>query len=168
MAQHRMTSRLVRRAGAPSLEVISAEPEGKSEAPTLLLLHGAFAGAWMWREIFMPYWAKRSRRSVAISLRGHGRSQGRRGLSTTTLTDYLDDVREIIAECATPPVVIGHSLGGFLAQMLVGREQMRGLVLLASLPPDGMMFVGPQLALSDPVFWLKVAVSSVVNNRHLI
>jgi hypothetical protein len=42
---------------------------------------------------------------------------------------------------------------------------MRGLVLLASLPPDGLFFESPRLALTDPHIWTEAVLGSLTNSR---
>jgi pimeloyl-ACP methyl ester carboxylesterase len=151
------------RDGAPTLELVEAEPEGSRTGAPILFIHGAFAGAWMWREKFMPYFARRGRASLAVSVRGHGRSAGAESLRQARLADYLDDVRRAFEHLPEPPVVIAHSLGGLLAQMLVGRESMRALALLGSLPPEGLMLESPRLSLTDPHIWLEAFVGSAAH-----
>jgi pimeloyl-ACP methyl ester carboxylesterase len=153
------------RNGAPALEAIEASPEGPRTGAPILFLHGAFGGAWMWREIFMPYFARRGRASVAISVRGHGKSEGRAELRTWHLSDYVEDVRRAFAEFQEAPVVIAHSLGGLLAQMMIGRESMRGLALLGSLPPEGLMLESPRLALTDTEIWLEGFLGSLAQSK---
>lgn len=127
----------------------------------MLFVHGAFGGAWMWEDVFLPYFARRGRRSAAVSLRGHGQSQGYEALRTWSLADFVADTRRAIAEFSEAPVVVGHSLGGLLAQMLIGRVRMRGLVLLGSLPPEGLLFESPRLAFTDPHIWFETVTGSM-------
>ena len=150
---------------APALEWIEARPHGAAAGAPILFLHGAFGGAWMWNEIYLPLFARRGRHAVAVSLRGHGRSGGADQLQRWSLADFREDVERALAEFPVPPIVVGHSLGGLLAQMLLGRATMRGLVLLASLPPDGLFFESPRLALTDPHIWTEAVLGSLTNSR---
>jgi pimeloyl-ACP methyl ester carboxylesterase len=156
---------LAGRDGAPALEVLEALPAGEARGAPLLLVHGAFGGAWMWREVFMPVFAAAGRRVVAFSIRGHGESEGYDRLRETSLTDYVADVRRALADVGEPPVVVAHSLGGLLAQMLIGREAMRALVLAASLPPEGMIFTTPRLAMTDPAIFTEAFLGSVTKTH---
>jgi pimeloyl-ACP methyl ester carboxylesterase len=166
---HRLRMRMLPgRPGAPALELVEAEPAGGRAGAPILFVHGAFAGAWMWREIFMPVFARRGRFCAALSLRGHGSSEGRAALREARLSDLRDDLSRAFAELAEPPVVVAHSLGGFLAQQLVGRQAMRALVLLGSLPPEGLMLESPRLALSDPHIWLEAVTGSVARSKRMI
>ncbi len=162
----RLHARLLPAQGdAPALEWVEGRPELGDEGPPLLFVHGAFGGAWQWSELFLPLFAARGKLACAVSLRGHGASGGRAALRRTTLADYRDDLARAVAELPEPPVVVAHSLGGLVAQLLLGRAPMRGLVLLASLPPEGMGMVGPRLALTKPMLWLDSLVGSVVLSR---
>jgi pimeloyl-ACP methyl ester carboxylesterase len=160
---HRLSARMLVTPDRPALEFLEARPEGPASGAPLLFLHGAFGGAWTWREIFMPLFARRGRRVAAVSLRGHGGSEGHLDLRTATLADYVADARRAFAEFDEPPVVVGHSLGGLIAQMLIGQEEMRGLVLLASLPPEGLMLESPRLALTDPLIWLEAFLGTLTD-----
>jgi pimeloyl-ACP methyl ester carboxylesterase len=149
----------------PQLEILHAFPEGPRRGAPLLFLHGAFTGAWSWREVFLPFFARRGREALALSFRGHGGSGGRDGLNTATLSQYEDDIRRALALCPEPPVVIAHSLGGLVAQRLIGRTPMRALVLLASLPPDGLALVSPRLVLTEPVIWVEALLGSMTRQK---
>ena len=165
----RLTTRMLPgEPGAPALEVIEAEPDADSRGAPVLFVHGAFAGAWMWREVFMPFFARRGRPCAAVSLRGHGASEGRAGLRAARLSDYRDDLQRAFAAFPEPPVVVAHSLGGLLAQQLIGREEMRGLALLASLPPEGLWLESPRLAITDPQIWLEAVAGSAAGDRRPI
>lgn len=152
-------------ADAPALEILEGLPEGRPVGPSLLFVHGAFGGAWNWNEVFLPYLVARGHHVIAFSIRGHGTSDGYENLREWSLRDYLEDVRRVLAELPEPPVIIGHSLGGLLAQMLVGRARLRGLVLLASLPPEGLLFVGPRLSVTDPHIWTEAFAGSIAKAR---
>ncbi len=143
-------------------------PEGSGAGAPLLFLHGAFAGAWCWSENFLGFFARRGRRAAAVSLRGHGGSEGGEELRHAGIDDLLSDVLRGFEAMPEPPVVIAHSLGGYLAQLLIGRARMRGLVLVGSLPPDGMALVGPRLALTETRIWSEAVTATIANSRATI
>jgi pimeloyl-ACP methyl ester carboxylesterase len=155
-----MITRCLRQPGGPPLEFIEARPKGEPVGAPVLFLHGAFCGAWSWSEIFLPFFARRGRHVGALSLRGHNTGGNLYRLSTATLSDYLADARRAFGEFSEPPVVIGHSLGGLLAQMLIGRVEMRALILLASLPPEGLFLESPRLIVTDPHIWLEAVTAA--------
>jgi pimeloyl-ACP methyl ester carboxylesterase len=139
----------------PALEFIETNSRSARGAP-ILFIHGAFVGAWMWAERFLPYFAAQGRYAAAVSLRGHGKSHGRDHSRPARLSDYLSDVCRAIDEFAEPPIILAHSLGALLAQRLLGRVDIRALVMLAPLPPEGLMFLGPWLFATKPRTWLDM------------
>src|SRR5947209_7582249 len=94
-------------AGVP----ISYRGWGERGSNGLLLVHGGAAHARWWDHI-APLLAS-GRRVVAIDLSGHGDSGRRPAYSLDVWTDELMAVVED-AGIAGPPIVIGHSMGGFV------------------------------------------------------
>lgn len=123
------------------LELVEYHPQGVSNEAPLLFVHGACHGAWCWEKNFLPYFADKGFSSYAVSLRGHGESDGFDNLHTYTLQDYTDDVLEVIGRLKNKPVLIGHSMGGGIVQKILHQypDIISGTVLVASIPPHGGM-----------------------------
>ncbi|MCS6924619.1 MAG: alpha/beta hydrolase [Candidatus Binatia bacterium] len=103
---------------------------GMPTAPPLLLLHGGAAHAHWWDHI-APAFAQ-DHRVFALDLRGHGES-GWVVPPAYEVEDYVADVGEVIRALHLPrPVLIGHSLGGFVAMAyaLAAPETVGGLVVI--------------------------------------
>jgi pimeloyl-ACP methyl ester carboxylesterase len=132
------------------LEILKALPVAPLAGPPVLFLHGAFSGAWVWAEHVLDFMAGRGHAVYALSFRGHGCSEGRGNLDRHGLADYADDVRTAIRSIGRPPVLVGHSMGGLVAQRCVGRERLVGLALMASVPPEGLMAANAHRALRYP------------------
>lgn len=118
------------------LEIISRSPNTPSNKPALLFVHGAFAGAWCWDEYFLPYFAARGYAAHAVSLRGHGNSEGE--LSLATLADFVADVQHAVTKLNITPVLIGHSMGGMVVQHYLSHNPVAGAILMNSVPPSGL------------------------------
>ncbi len=105
----------------------------------ILMIHGAFCGPWVFEKFRKPFEA--AGHSVhAPALRFHeAGAPANRALGTTSLTDYAQDLAKLIEGLDAPPVLVGHSLGGLLAQMLAAKGLARALVLLAPCPPWGVL-----------------------------
>ena len=52
-----------------------------------------------------------------------------------TVERYVEAALAVHARFDRPPVVIGHSMGGLIAQHLAARAECAGIVLVASVPP---------------------------------
>ena len=135
---------------APNLEILSAEPTQRRHETPLLFVHGAFAAAWCWEEHFLPWFAQAGWSAHALSLRGHGRSEGGDMLDWWSIDNYVEDVLRVAGGFATPPVLIGHSMGGFVIQKCVERFQAPAVVLMASVPPTGLFASSVALAFARP------------------
>jgi pimeloyl-ACP methyl ester carboxylesterase len=137
---------------AEELEIIEAKPRKsrKGGARPVLFVHGAFAGAWCWAEHFLPYFAKQGFRACALSLSGHGGSPGRERLDWLSIGDYVNDLTQAVSAIGGDPVLVGHSMGGFVVQKYLERESAPGAVLLASVPPQGLLSSSLALAFSNP------------------
>src|ERR1700722_19556942 len=119
------------------LEVIDKAPQGESDKPPLLFVHGAWHGAWCWDEHFLDFFADKGYRSVALSLRGHGKSTAPKSMRLCSIADFVDDVDSVARSLPEPPVVVGHSLGGFVVQKYLESHEAPAAVLLASVPVTG-------------------------------
>jgi pimeloyl-ACP methyl ester carboxylesterase len=138
------------------LNVVRREPEGTSRPTPLLFVHGAWHGAWCWEEHFLDYFASRGHRVAALDLRGHGSSPSRGRLSTTRMRSYVADVAEAAATFDTPPVVVGHSMGGMVVQQYLEDHEAPGGVLVASGPPRGVIGITLKIARQHPLKFLRM------------
>ena len=118
------------------LEVIDKGSSTEAHPVPLLFVHGAWHAAWCWDENFLDFLADRGFRAVALSLRNHGNSQ-KRNPRTCSVADYVDDVDSVAASLPAKPVVIGHSMGGFVVQKYLEMHRAPAGVLLASVPVSG-------------------------------
>ena len=118
-------------------------------SPPLLFVHGFWQAAWCWDVYVMPELGRRGHHCVAVSLTGHGGSEGRiRGQS---VDDHVADVVEVASRFDRPPVLIGHSMGGFVVQhYLAGDHPAAGAVLVAPVPRPGAWGATPRLSDTIP------------------
>jgi pimeloyl-ACP methyl ester carboxylesterase len=102
------------------------------------MIHGAFCGAWAFDDFRGPF-AHRYK-LYAPTLRYHDRGRvAPKVLGRTSLLDYAADLEKLIAGLDDKPVLVGHSMGGLLAQMLAARGLARACVLLAPSAPWGVL-----------------------------
>lgn len=117
------------------LELRSRTDHARPERPALLFVHGGFHAAWCWDEHYLPFFAQRGWATHALSLRGHGQSDGHEDIRRFTLDDYAEDVLSTVDRIGRPVVLLGHSMGGAIAERCWARdERIVGLALLAGSP----------------------------------
>lgn len=147
------------------LEVISHEPKGTARHTPILFVHGAYGGAWVWEQHFLPYFAAHGYSAHALSLRGHGASEGWDGLPFARLRHYLADLEQVVGGLESPPVLVGHSMGGMVVQKYMHAHPVPAAVLMASVPPHGMVGTFFGMAFSNPMLFRELAMVQMFGPR---
>ena len=81
----------------------------------LIFIHGTGVNLTVWKMIRL-FFHKLGIPTIAIDLRGHGKSGRPKFLEEYSLTNFAKDVKEVITkEKISNPTLIGHSLGGMVA-----------------------------------------------------
>ncbi len=119
--------------GSLDLKSIVSRPATPTTRPKVLLVHGLCGGAWMW-ENYQVRLAAAGYQSHAIELRGRHGSRPVPDIGKVSIDDYADDVLDLAAGLDNP-IVIGHSMGGLIAQKVAEAGACRALVLISSAPP---------------------------------
>jgi len=101
----------------------------------VIMVHGAFCGGWAFEAFKAPFEAA-GHRCMTPDLPGHGPGE-RAAVCGLSVRDYSRAIVSIIEACPEPPVVVGHSLGGLVAQLAAARAPVSGLILLAPSAPWG-------------------------------
>jgi pimeloyl-ACP methyl ester carboxylesterase len=97
----------------------------------VLLVHGAWHGAWCWERMLAPLRAL-GYEPEAIDLPGHGSS-------TEPLTDLHGDsdaVRVRLDAIGEPTLLVGHSYGGMVITDAGTHDAVAGLAYVAAYLPD--------------------------------
>ena len=132
------------------LETFARLPATRSRKPPLLFVHGGYIDGWCWVPHFLPWFASRGWPAHALSLRGHGGSGGGGMLFAAGLDDYAADVEHVAGTLAEPPILIGHSMGAAIVERMLAMHPLRAAVLLAPVPPTGLVPVATRLAMERP------------------
>jgi pimeloyl-ACP methyl ester carboxylesterase len=147
------------------LEVIDkGKPTQQHPAP-ILFVHGAWHAGWCWDMNFLDFFAAQGFRAVALSLRGHGASSPAKCSRLWSVSHYLSDVASVADSLASPPVLVGHSMGGFLVQKYLENRTPPAAVLMASAPPRGQMRSLLRIARRHP--WRCTKFSVTAKPTHL-
>lgn len=144
------------------LEIISKYPGKNNHSTPILFVHGAFAGAWCWEEHFLPYFAAHGYEAHALSFRGHGKSEGSEDIWLHSLPDYLYDLSQVILDLKTCPILVGHSMGGFLVQKYLESCKLPAAVLMGSVPPGGLFFPSLRMLWRYPHLCRKIYLINMV------
>ena len=137
------------------LEVISNSPATPCKSPPILLIHGAWHGGWCWKNNFLDFFAEKGWETHAMSLRGHGQSEGSEKIRGWSIADYVADVRKVVDSLRCEPIIIGHSMGGFVTQKYLEKYSAVAAILLASVPTSGTFKFNIRVIRRHPLLWLK-------------
>jgi pimeloyl-ACP methyl ester carboxylesterase len=127
----------------------------KDRTTPLVLVHGAWHGAWCWEEHFVPFFRRAGFAVHTLNLREHGDAVNRGRLRWVGIADYVRDVAALTASLGAPPVLVGHSMGGLVVQKYLERHPAAAGVLLASVPPAGALATTLRIARRRPKAFLK-------------
>ncbi len=141
------------------LEVITRLPPLAARRTPLLFVHGAWHAAWCWETHFLDYFAAHGYAAHALSLRGHGVSEGRDQLRWTRISNYVADVAQVAAGMPGAPIVIGHSMGGLVVQKYLETHRAPAGALLASVPPSGALAATLRIAARQPLAFAKAILT---------
>ena len=125
------------------------------------MIHGAFCGPWSLDGLKQKFEAA-GYKVAAPTLRFHDGKRPPAALGTTGLSDYAADLQAEITALGAAPILVGHSMGGLLAQMLASRMEVRALVLLApsapwGVPPTTLFEIGAAQSLHmQPGYWNQI------------
>ena len=114
-----------------------------SSSKTLFLIHGMWIGPWCWDK-YIEFFESKGYRCVAPALPYHDVDPTKPPppeVGGASLTEYVDFLEKEIEKLDEPPIIIGHSLGGFLAQSLASRGLGIATVLLAPAAPAGVFAI---------------------------
>lgn len=137
----------------------------------VVMVHGAFCGGWVFDRFAQPFLAA-GHAVHRPDLRGHAAADDAQAAVGVSMRDYARDIRRLCESLPEPPLLIGHSLGGLVCQMVAARTPLKGLALLAPTAPwgvtaftveeiltaFGLQFLGP--------FWTRAIEPDLYMMRH--
>jgi pimeloyl-ACP methyl ester carboxylesterase len=127
--------------------VVSCERPASASRQPVLFVHGYFATATVWTA-WLAFFAERGVPAYAVNLRGRNGSKPGIDLGRATIEDFIDDAASV-ARSVGAVAVVGHSMGGLIAQGLAERGVVRAAVLVSPAPPKGITVLSPRLAIKQ-------------------
>lgn len=110
---------------------LEADVTGSPDDPSVLLIHGGGQSRAVWNEAANAL-VQAGRHVINLDLRGHGTSEwpadGRYDFQA-----YVQDLRAVLAQMGSRPVIVAATLGGWIAMVALGQDAATlasGLVLV--------------------------------------
>jgi pimeloyl-ACP methyl ester carboxylesterase len=113
----------------------------------IVMVHGMWVGSWCWDK-YRTYFENQGYRCITPTLRFHDMiptDLPDLRLGKLSNLDYAQDLENEIIRLEQKPVIMGHSLGGLLTQILVSRGLAKAAVLLVPVPPRGISNLAPSV-----------------------
>lgn len=124
----------------------------------IVLVHGAWHGPWCWDRITAEL-RDRGHTVRPVALPGH-ESKGRRERLWSTIGSYVRALERAVEHCDDPPVVVGHSMGGYVVQRYLEQHEAAAAVLVASVPRRGALPANLRLLARHPVVALRATLTA--------
>jgi pimeloyl-ACP methyl ester carboxylesterase len=134
-----------------------------ADSQTIVLIHGMWMTPRSW-DNWVDHYADRGYRAIAPGWPGvkdpeetRGDPSALKGLGIKTMVDHYD---KLIRELGRPPIIIGHSFGGLVTQLLLDRGLGTAGVAIGTATPKGILLL--------PVSTLRSALPALKNpfNRN--
>ena len=110
---------------------------------TIVMIHGMWGGKWCW-DNYRDFFEENGYKCIIPTLRHHEcnpKDEPMPHLGTTSLLDYAEDIEREIRQLDVKPILMGHSMGGLLAQILGSRGLSEAIVLLTPASPYGIIAI---------------------------
>jgi len=137
------------------LEIIQQQ-HLESNRGSIVFVHGACMGTWVWKDNFLPYFFEKGFNTYALSLRNHGASENNGKIRWTSIKEYVEDLAQVVDSIDGPIYLIGHSMGGFTIQHYMQKpsSKVKAAVLLCSVPNSGLWKLVGRLLFDFPLKFL--------------
>ena len=119
--------------------MIFKEGIGKKKDDIILFVHGAWHGGWCWERYFMDDFAQKGYDTYALTLRKHETAGQIKGVNMLSTKNYIEDLKKAIKELPEEPIIVAHSMGGYILQKYLQHHSCKKAILMASVPPTGVL-----------------------------
>lgn len=142
------------------LEIINQQHQASTKG-SIIFIHGACMGAWVWEDNFLPYFFNKGFNTYALSLRNHGASENNGKLRWTSIKEYVEDLTQVIDSIDGAIYLVGHSMGGFTIQHYLQKptSKVKAAALLCSVSNKGLWKLVSKLLVDFPIRFLIAIMS---------
>lgn len=134
--------------------------EKSIKSKTIVFIHGLFLNNQSWAE-WETFFKEKGYATYAPTYPNHEgtpselRKNTSDSLGYVTFTDVVNKMEVFIETLPEKPIIIGHSMGGLVAQKLIEKDLAEAAVIISSAPPKGVItlkfsFAKSNLGLLNP------------------
>lgn len=124
----------------------------RGSGPPVVWLGGFRSDMRATKALALDDWAREHGRAlVRFDYTGHGESGGR--FADATISTWLEDAEAVLGAYASErPILVGSSMGGWIACLAARARIARG-----ALPPAGLVLIAPALDFTEVLMWERFA-----------
>ena len=138
----------------------AAPPPRPPPRATLVFVHGAFLGPWIWHEHLVPHFEALGLRCFAPDLHeAWPQPAWSARVARLPLDRYVERLHAVLARLRGPTILVGHALGARVVEGLVARGHRDGAVLVSPAPPEGLEAEARRIALGDPARFARALLA---------
>lgn len=120
-----------------SVLVDASPPEKPKFKSPLILIHGLWSGSWCWQP-WATHFSNLGWECWAVNFSGRYKGRPQTILPRPDFNSCVNTLKQAIRSAPFPPVLMGHSLGGWVAQKAAEGEKVTAMILLSSPPPGNV------------------------------
>lgn len=128
-------------ATAPSTQLTITRSGPPTASPVYIFLHFWGGSSQTWSKVLAHL--PPTLQTIAVDFRGWGLSTGPSDPTAYSIANLASDIESLIQQLHIPSyVLVGHSMGGKVAQLVAGRNYipgLKGMVLIAPAPPTPLV-----------------------------
>jgi pimeloyl-ACP methyl ester carboxylesterase len=144
---------------AGDITLLRSSPDTITHGP-VMFVHGYFVDGSVWTP-WLERFAAHGVPAFAVNLRGRAGSRPNVDLGAASIEDFVDDAASA-ARAIGATAVVGHSMGGLIAQKLAERGDISAAVLITPAPPRGISVLSPRVAFRQLRYMPAILQSRVV------
>ena len=112
----------------------------------IILIHGTWGAANSWNSLKDDL-STLNLEVITPSLRYHDLpfDEAMKKVGDVSITDYVDDIIDVVQSLDQPPILLGHSLGCLIAQLVAERITVKGMILLGPAPTADIFQLYPTM-----------------------
>lgn len=137
------------------IQIYTYEPTEKKFTSPIIFVHGMWHDRRCWNE-FIPHFTEAGYVCHTFNLTKHGIGKNPKGIRWVGIKHYVSDLRNVVGQLEQTPIIIGHSMGGFIIQKYLEKYEIQKAVLIASVPHTGILKTSIRFARKYPLIFLKM------------
>ena len=112
------------------------------ESKTIVFVHGLFLNNESWKE-WEAFFTEKGYTTYAPTYPGHEgtpselRKNAADSLGHVTFSDVVRQMEVFVGTLPEKPIIVGHSMGGLVAQKLMEKDLAAAAIIISSAPPKG-------------------------------